>query len=244
MISVCLATYNGAEYIREQIESILAQLSAEDEIVVSDGGSTDDTMARIRQIGDARIRVLTLPEAPAVSNDIWGKMALIRRNFEHALQHAQGDIVFLSDQDDKWLPGKVAGVLDVMDEQTMCVVHDAIVTDEQLHEITPSIMNLYRPCYGRWGVLWKSPFMGCCMAVRKAVVTKALPMPDGMEYDTWLGCVAFRLGKVKFVKTPWLLYRRHGHNASCLADTNPNSLFVKFRRRYNMLKSCLLYLRS
>ena len=72
----------------------------------------------------------------------------------------------------------------------------------------------------------------------------ALQLPDGMEYDTWLGCVAFRLGKVKFVKTPWLLYRRHGHNASCLADTNKNSLFVKFRRRYNILKSCLLYLRS
>lgn len=242
MISVCVATYNGAEYIREQLESILAQLSAEDEVIVSDGGSTDKTAEQVAQIKDPRVRWIIMPAAPTREKGVWKQVELIRRNFEHALQQAKGEIVFLSDQDDQWLPDKVNKVLAAMNENTMCVVHDAKVTDEGLHVLNPSIMDLFQPCFSRWGVLWKSPYMGCCMTVRKAVADKALPMPQGVEYDTWLGCVARSLGEVRFLKEPLLLYRRHEKNASFLANKNTNSITVKLRRRFNILKSCVLYL--
>jgi len=242
MISVCVATYNGAEYIREQLNSILSQLTAEDEVIVSDGGSVDDTIARIEQLHDKRIRIILLPEFHTQASGIWKQVERISRNFENALQYAKGEIIFLSDQDDRWMPDKVARVLACMDRETMCVVHDAQVTDEQLHVMEPSIMKSFKPCFSRWGVLWKSPFMGCCMAVRKEVVDEALPVPQGVEYDTWLGCVARKKGNVRFVQQPLLLYRRHEHNASYLAHHNHNSLWVKLIRRYNILKSCVLYL--
>ena len=58
MISVCIATYNGARYIAEQLASILKQLSAEDEVVVSDDGSTDGTIDIVRSLNDHRIRIV------------------------------------------------------------------------------------------------------------------------------------------------------------------------------------------
>ena len=73
-VAICMATYNGEKYIKEQIESIICQLSPEDEIVVSDDGSTDGTIAIIQSFKDDRIKIV---QGPCKS-----KPAL---NFENAL---------------------------------------------------------------------------------------------------------------------------------------------------------------
>ena len=97
MISVCIATYNGAAYIRQQIASILPQLSEGDEIVVSDDGSTDATLAEVRALGSPLVRIV---EGPRKGSPVL--------NFENALSHAKGDYLFLCDQDDVWEPHKVS----------------------------------------------------------------------------------------------------------------------------------------
>ena len=96
MISICLITYNGEKYINEQLDSILCQLSADDEVVVSDDGSTDRTLSIIRDYNDNRLRI--------ISNS--GKHGVVY-NVENALREVKGDYIFLADQDDVWLPGKV-----------------------------------------------------------------------------------------------------------------------------------------
>lgn len=97
MISVCVATYNGEMYIRQQLQSILCQLADSDEVIISDDGSTDGTLTVIREINDKRIRLIDGPrrQSPTL-------------NFENALRQAKGDHIFLSDQDDVWKPEKVA----------------------------------------------------------------------------------------------------------------------------------------
>ena len=100
MVSVCMATYNGARYLREQIDSILAQLSIDDELIISDDGSTDDTFNIIGGYDDPRIRLLRNRGKHGFSS-----------NFGNALFHAKGEYVFLSDQDDVWIAGKYADVL-------------------------------------------------------------------------------------------------------------------------------------
>ncbi len=96
MISVCIATYNASKYINAQIVSILGQLASNDEVIVSGDLSTDDTVEIITSINDARIKVIK-------SNIRLG----VIKNFERSLYAAKGDIIFLSDQDDIWLPNKV-----------------------------------------------------------------------------------------------------------------------------------------
>ena len=100
MISVCMASYNGEKYIKEQIDSILKQLSDEDELVISDDGSTDNTLSVIQSIHDKRIKLIHNQGEHGYS-----------RNFENALKNSKGDYIFLSDQDDVWKDNKVETIL-------------------------------------------------------------------------------------------------------------------------------------
>ena len=84
MVSVCMATCNGSRYIRAQLESILEQLGPEDELIISDDASTDDTLDIVGSYGDPRIIILSGTEFPSPV-----------RNFEQALRHARGGIVVL-----------------------------------------------------------------------------------------------------------------------------------------------------
>ena len=100
-VSVCMATFNGAPYLREQLDSILSQLHPADELIISDDHSTDDTRAIIESYRDARIRLIVNP----------GKRGHVR-NFAHAMAHATGDFIALSDQDDIWVENRLERMLD------------------------------------------------------------------------------------------------------------------------------------
>lgn len=105
MISIALCTYNGAQYLREQLDSILKQTLRPDEIVISDDCSTDSTMSVINEYQaaypDTAIRVYV--------NDF---NLGYRVNFSKAIEACTGDIIFLSDQDDIWMPDKISTILD------------------------------------------------------------------------------------------------------------------------------------
>ena len=117
MISVCMATYNGAPFIERQMRSILCQLGIDDEVIVADDGSTDDTIAILQGMNDARIRII---DGAHRHSPIW--------NFEKALQQAKGEYIFLSDQDDLWLPEKVEICMEHL-RHSDCVVSDCMVVD-------------------------------------------------------------------------------------------------------------------
>lgn len=231
MISVCLATYNGSSYVGELLHSVLAQLGAGDEIVVSDDGSSDGTLAVIAAIGDPRIRLL----------DGEGRVGVIK-NFERALQTARGDTIFLCDQDDVWLPGKVAQSLKALDHYLL-IVSDCVVVDSDLEPISPSFFRLRRSGSGILHNLWRNSYLGCCMAFRRELLKVALPFPDCIPmHDSWLGMIAETYGGTCFVPLPLLLYRRHGGNAS---DTSGKSSakFSKMLTDRTCLASSLVFRR-
>mgnify|MGYP000805956340 FL=1 len=163
MITVCIATYNGSRYIRQQLLSILPQLAETDEIVVSDDGSTDDTSEIVRSIGDKRIRIVDNRKGEGGKHyhkeedgkhchkEEGGKNTLsnsLTRNFENALRHANGDYIFLSDQDDVWMENKVAVCMEVL-RSHHCVVSDAIVTDKDLNTTNDSFYKMIKMKPGR-----------------------------------------------------------------------------------------------
>jgi len=108
MISVCIATYNGEKYIKEQLNSIIIQISQEDEIVVSDDWSNDRTLEIVSNYQDNRIKILFNKKEKGYS-----------KNFENAILYAKGDIIFICDQDDVWLPNKVSRMIDALKKSTI-----------------------------------------------------------------------------------------------------------------------------
>lgn len=227
MISVCVATYNGEKFIREQIDSILCQLSSDDEIIVSDDGSTDGTIVIINCIGDKRIRII---EGPRKHSPTF--------NFENALKEAKGDYIFLADQDDVWKTNKVEVCMKWLQKYD-CVVSDAEVTDSSLNQLYPSLYEVMHMKEGRiYNTIWKNGYTGCCMAFMRNVLEASLPFPKDIPmHDIWIGNVAAYKYSVKFIPDKLILFRRHNDTVSCNGKGSKYSIWQQIRFRWNIIKS-------
>jgi glycosyltransferase involved in cell wall biosynthesis len=222
MISVCMASFNGAEYIKEQVDSILSQLSENDELIISDDGSTDQTLNIIQTYTDKRIKLLINENTPGYSG-----------NFENALRSSIGDIIFLTDQDDVWLPNKVEFFLSEL-ENCDFVVSDAVIVNSTLEVINDSYFKFRRTSTGFINNLVRCGYLGCCYAFRRKVVLKSLPFPTNhklMPHDLWLALVAEAYFNSKLLNIPLIKYRRHEHNVSTGGGASTNSFFVKVKIR-------------
>ena len=200
-LSVALAAYNGAAYMEEQLTSILQNLREGDEVVVSDDGSTDGTRDVVRALAetDKRVKLIDGPQQGLI------------KNFEHALAACDGDIVFLSDQDDVWHADKVEAVLACFEETgAALVLHDAQMTDNERHVLAPSFFAVRGSRAGYLKNLWKNSYIGSCMAFRKELLTVALPFDDRIPmHDQWLGLLAEKRGGAAFLPKVLIDYRRH-----------------------------------
>ena len=224
MNSVCIATYNGEKYIKEQLNSILSQIESDDEVIVSDDGSADNTLSIIHSINDSRIRVLYNK----------GKHGPVS-NFVFALAHSKGDCIFLADQDDVWEPIKYSTMCSYLKNFDL-VHHDSIVTDEDLHVINKSFYSVLHNGTGIFKNLKKSTYYGSHMAFRREVLETALPFPDTEEigHDLWIGVVSELYYKPVFIPDKLMLYRRHT-DAHCNIDfKSKRSIFSKIRGRIIM----------
>lgn len=234
MISVCIATYNGEKYLRQQLDSILAQIGERDEIVVSDDGSTDGTLELLRSCHDTRIRILR-HDTTSVTTPF--PLDRPTHNFENALRHAKGDIIFLSDQDDVWLPGKVDTMLEELQDADFAV-HDCVVVDDRMeHVIHPSYFDYIGIRQGVWRNWARATYLGCCMAMRKEVVQRAMPFPKTMVgHDLWLGIIADRFFKTKIVRRKLIRYRKHTDSKTTSGGKSKNTLWFKIRYRITILR--------
>jgi len=169
-----------------------------------------------------------------------------KKNFENALKNAQGDVVFLSDQDDVWLPNKYKKCLEILQKYDL-VVTDSILANENLQEIKPSFFEFYSSGKGILKNIYDNTYFGACMAFRKKVLEYSLPLPKTIEvgHDVWLGLVAEITGKVFFLKEPFLLYRRHEGAITNVTPAFKNrsrrSLYAKVRGRFIMLKEVIVF---
>lgn len=241
MISVCIATYNGEHYLRQQLDSILAQIGKEDEVVISDDSSTDGTLALIESYHDARIRVLH--HDPSLVTTTF-PLDRPTHNFENALRHAKGDILFLADQDDVWIEGKVETMLAELQDADLAI-HDCIVVDDNMEDVIhPSYFNYIGIHQGVWKNWVKATYLGCCMAMRKEVVLRAMPFPKTMVgHDLWLGIIADRYFTTKIVRKKLIRYRKHTNSKTTSGGKSKNTLWFKIRYRMTILKHIMkLYL--
>lgn len=229
-VSVCIATYNGEKYIEKQIRSILPQLSIDDEIIISDDQSTDNTLNIIKKINDKRIKIYFNQ----------GNKGYVP-NFENALKKVTGDIIFFSDQDDIWLPNKVKKCIEKLNEYDL-VVTDAKVIDSNFNVIEESLFEVVNTKTGFFNNLIKNRYYGCCMAFKKEILKKILPFPKKYSicsHDRWIPLVCELYYKTTLIKEPLMIYRRHGNNVSCFKKSN-NSLIKKILIRIYPLYKVIL----
>ncbi|MDF2859281.1 MAG: alpha-L-Rha alpha,3-L-rhamnosyltransferase [Neobacillus sp.] len=208
MISVCLATYNGAPFIIRQLDSVIKQLSEQDQVIVVDDCSNDLTIDLIKETFGDRVEVY-------VNDQNMGAI----KNFEKAMSFAKGEFIFLCDQDDIWEDGKVEKVLKAFNEQNAdLVVHDAYVVDGDLNIMNPSWNNYNgnNINQGLVGNVLKNAFTGAMMAFKKELVPFFLPLPQNIEmHDQWIALVCMlEKKKIIYIDEPLMKYVRHGGNVT------------------------------
>ncbi|MBS1800290.1 MAG: glycosyltransferase [Acidobacteria bacterium] len=230
-ISVCMAAYNGERYIQVQLASILEQLNSDDEIVIVDDCSSDRTCELISGMGDNRIRLIQHK-----------KNAGAKKTFEDAIRNALGEILFLSDQDDIWPPGKVDKVCQAFDRnrdvQIVATSFKVIDNDgEFTYDSVYSNWPRFRP--GLIANIWSNRVLGSTMAIRSSDVYKILPFPAKywVEHDAWIMAVnSITGGKVAYLDEPLLFYRRHRQNLS-----TPLSWRLRIKKRVHLVAALIVY---
>lgn len=233
MISVCIATFNGEKYIKQQIESILLQLGDKDEIIISDDHSTDNTISIIESFKDSRIKIF-FNESQGVTS-----------NFENSLLKSQGDLIFLSDQDDIWRKNKVSTFLRYFNNNKDIILYlsNLDIVDKKAR-ITNKVFFNEDVAFNLFTQLRKNSFIGCAMAFRKELKKYILPFPKDIPmHDWWIGLCGILFSKVGFIEEKLLLYRRHDSNVTsgnrrCLKDIIKSRVILAFNlfQRYCKIK--------
>ena len=219
-ISVCVATYNGEKYIKEQLASILVQLGCDDEVIVSDDNSIDNTLSIIKTFNDNRIKIF-------LNN---GKRGVIS-NFENAICHASGEFLFLCDQDDIWKLNKVESVVNLLHDYTL-IVHNTMLIDGYGDTMNQDFFSLKNSKSGYWNNMIKNSYLGCCIAFRRDLLQYVIPFPKKIEmHDRWIGLQAERHGEVFFYKEILSCYRIHGGNVSNSTEKSTNSIWRMIKIR-------------
>lgn len=228
-----MATYNGAKYIREQLDSILAQSHSNIEVVVCDDGSTDETVAivneYVRQGYNIRLH----------QNET--NLGFVK-NFEKAVSFCTGDYIALADQDDIWLEHKLSTLLELIQKSGAGLVYsNAHLIDEQgnrfdtLQNVMPVNYIRGKACYGSFYL--DNCVTGCTAMFDRKLLANAMPFPDWIEYhDQWLAYVATRFETgIDFTEEPLIEYRQHADNVVGVRGKQQNVRFY-FQKHLNRIK--------
>ncbi|UHG91718.1 glycosyltransferase family 2 protein [Spirosoma oryzicola] len=219
-----MASYNGEAHIKNQLLSILPQLSTEDEIIISDDNSLDKTLYIVSQLKDDRIKIVYNISTPGPVG-----------NFQNSLRHATGDYIILADQDDLWLDNKVKVIKELLNTHDL-ILSDCQVVNEKGQILHSSFFKYRNSRSGFWLNLYKNSYIGCCMAFRREVLAYALPIPTQVHmHDWWIGLLVEIKGKVCFYPQPLISYVRHGSNASPTGESSDYSLIQRLRNRFFLL---------
>ncbi|MEO6406447.1 MAG: glycosyltransferase family 2 protein [Ferruginibacter sp.] len=224
LISVAMATYNGMPYLQQQVESLLAQIYTNLEIVISDDGSEDGTVEYLekQQAGDSRI-VLKL------NKDQHG----IKNNFSNALLHCHGEYILLCDQDDYWLPGKIEAMFSKIGDAAL-IYHDSLFVDEagaSLGKKMSERFNCYEGNDPRAFLLYNC-VSGHAAMFRRDIISGTLPFPEARYHDWWLVFASATKGNINYLPEVFVHYRQHQSSDTDLLRRKKNRKYISETEKF------------
>ena len=204
-VSVCMASYRGAPFIAAQITSILAELGGEDELVIVDDASPDNTVEIIKAVTDPRVRLIQSPQNRGYV-----------RTFEAAILASVGEYIFLSDQDDLWVPGRVKLMLEALESARMVATNFSMLDGGPRPWIPPLRSGMdSRTLANLFGIMvGYRAYYGCGMAFRRELVPVVTPIPAYVResHDLWFAICGNVDGSIVHLEAPSLLRRLHDQN--------------------------------
>ena len=216
-VSVALCTYNGERFLQEQLDSIAMQTRTPDEVVVGDDGSSDLTLEILERWKQS------VPFSVRIERN--ERNLGFAKNFESTLSRCTGDVVFLCDQDDIWFPNRVERMTEALEQDAAVgiVICGVDLINQDGKAMSDEASRLYRISYPNDTSVYyleyalKHPSRaGCMMAVRRSVLEKVYPLPDGWSHDVWLFSMAPLYCEIQTLPDVLMHFRRHGANASAL----------------------------
>ncbi|MBT2321968.1 glycosyltransferase family 2 protein [Variovorax paradoxus] len=222
-VSVALCTHNGARFLREQVRSICLQVPSPVEMVLSDDASRDDSVAVVRAAVEECERERPGLDVPL--RVLQNAVALrVTKNFEQAIGACTGDLIALSDQDDVWVPGRLARMVSEFEARpALLLLHtDARLVGANREDLGQTLFHALevqrfeaeRIHGGRaFDVfLRRNLVTGATTVFRRSLLAQAMPLPPEWVHDEWLGIIAAATGEVDMLEEPWIEYRQHEAN--------------------------------
>lgn len=225
--SVCVVTHNGEAYLHEQLASVAAQLTDQDEVVILDNASSDGTRSIIARFQRDHRRTVV---------ELLDRNLGIVRGLERAIRRASGRYVFFCDQDDVWKPGRLEAQIAGLQDADLSVCNAALV-DQQLSPLGKTIFDVRRPRLG-WSNLRKNAFVGCSMAMTRSALLPLLPFPEHIPMHDWyIAQESYKRGyRLHVAEEILFLYRRHGGNASATGSPSARPLARRLLDRLRLLR--------
>ena len=224
-VSVAIATYNGARYIKEQLDSILTQTHSVDEIIIVDDCSSDETWDILTQhaTNNSKIKIFRN------ETNLGGT-----KSFEKAICACHGDYIALADQDDYWLPEKLISAANKLDQQSKnkpllyCSALEFV--DKDLVHLGMSNLN-FKPSFGN--ALVENIVTGCTAVFNNSLkkLAKNYKPQQAVMHDWWLYLLATAFGRVIYDPISYIKYRQHGAN---VIGATPSFMYL-WRRRLTIL---------
>lgn len=226
ILSVALCTYNGEKFLQKQLDSIIQQLLKVDEIIICDDGSTDNTIEIAKKFKESHKEI----NIQIFQNE---KNIGVICNFEKAISKCNGDIIFLSDQDDIWMKNKTNVIADffLRHDNIDLIFTDAVLIDEKDCIISQysllDAVGLYGNCLKAWEdglslemINQGNRCTGATMAIRKNLRNVILPFNKDINalHDEQLAIFCIKKNSIAVINQPLIKYRIHENNTIGLGN--------------------------
>jgi glycosyltransferase involved in cell wall biosynthesis len=234
LVSIAMATYNGGRFLREQLQSLVAQDYTHIEIVISDDGSSDETENIIHEFQSANANIFFHKNE--------GEHGF-RQNFAHALQYCRGQYIALCDQDDLWMYNKISRLMAAIGNNTMAY-HNSLFVDEQGNSLHRTVMDKANPFSGSGAKVFLqfNCVSGHACLFKKELLDEVLPFPDARFHDWWISFVSASAGSVIYLPEILVHYRQHSTTKTDILkrkkETKHNKEFLRYQEEMRWYERC------